>query len=544
MPTRRGPRTESPNCQPELIRCLGWFPGSAFVGFVAGVLQIAAVAGWLSPPLRSSNGDLITLGPIAIIVGIHLRASLGGGSSRRVVALAVAAIAAEAWWFTMGLLAIGRERPTAGDFGLIWSWAITASWTVGALYFLVAARQRLAPRWVAIPLSVAYVLGLLGNDRLGLTHGPAGDLVQRVAIAGLFLIALAWATLGFDLLLARGLPTPGARARIWVPRAIAGGLLAAIVGGVGFGAARLATLNGSSAGARNELKAAIEDVVGATGVSYQATDDQGHEMDGAKIIAGPGSDSFVALYHSLAGDDTFGVHLATSTDLMNWTWRVKLAGSASMPTIRVTLEGGYFAAWEQEPPNHLKVVYYPTWDALLAGVPTRAFEPPLSLSSCAEGTPNLYVATPTFLDIGFHYYDGCDVDRQARGTSDWTSWSASPERGLEDRIRTLGVAGGVGDRDTVTFRGFDFTVIEGQAVNNDWRTWGVYLVDETAGFAERLDLRTDGASTAFTNPTLAEIEVSGRPALVVTLFVPQEGAHGGEVGELIYYRILDPAPPG
>ena len=42
---------------------------------------------------------------------------------------------------------------------------------------------------------------------------------------------------------------------------------------------------------------------------------------------------------------------------------------------------------------------------------------PRTLSSCAEGTPNIFSATSNLssVDVGFHYFQDCRVDRQASG---------------------------------------------------------------------------------------------------------------------------------
>ncbi len=44
---------------------------------------------------------------------------------------------------------------------------------------------------------------------------------------------------------------------------------------------------------------------------------------------------------------------------------------------------------------------------------------------------------------------------------------------------------------------------------------------------------------AFMNPTIARVTVRGRDALVVSLYIPGEGARGAEAGELIFYRLLE-----
>jgi len=211
-----------------------------------------------------------------------------------------------------------------------------------------------------------------------------------------------------------------------------------------------------------------------------------------------------------------------------------------MPTIEPASDGGYVVAWEQKPANHLKFAYYETWVDLLSAEASKTLDAPRRLSSCAEGTPNLYSASSTWLDVGFHYYRDCERDLQARGTSHWTSWSPAPQPDLDRAIEALGVRDSVGDRDTLTSEGIRFTIIEGRFAFEDSSTWRVFLVDET-GEAEQLDVHTHAGSLAFTNPTLELVEIGGRRAILVTLFVPiYEGPAGSEAGELVYYRILEP----
>jgi hypothetical protein len=44
--------------------------------------------------------------------------------------------------------------------------------------------------------------------------------------------------------------------------------------------------------------------------------------------------------------------------------------------------------------------------------------------------------------------------------------------------RTVG--GGIGGRDSLTFQGYPFTVLEAQGIAGDWSSWRVYVGDETA----------------------------------------------------------------
>ena len=114
-----------------------------------------------------------------------------------------------------------------------------------------------------------------------------------------------------------------------------------------------------------------------------------------------------------------------------------------------------------------------------------------------------------------------------------------------------GYRGSVGDRDTIRFKGYDFTFIEGQFEPDSWDAWRIFVYDEETGAADRASypafvpeppsehvfIRTHHGSHSFSNISVSEVELGGRPAIVVGLFI-QRG-HPDEEGPLIYYRVLD-----
>ncbi|WP_217605978.1 hypothetical protein [Chitinophaga sp. GbtcB8] len=290
---------------------------------------------------------------------------------------------------------------------------------------------------------------------------------------------------------------------------------------------------------RAELRHIIENVTGADAHIYNAKDNVGHTMDCAKIIANP-SGGFIAVYHTYVNGQA-KVNLASSTDVLHWTWIRELAGSntgsASQPTIAVAADGGFVMAWEQEPNNHLKFVYFRNWTDLQNGAVNKSFNAPQTLSSCAEGTPNLYYASSTRLDVGHHFYSNCDVDRQARGTlTNFNTWTTSKQPNFDNALLYWGVKGNIGDRDAAVYKGYNFGVIEGQGTKGDFGTWRTYLYDYQTGNADTLHIVTDHGSKAFANPTIANTVINGQNAILVTLFVPSENSGGGEAGELIYYK--------
>ena len=83
------------------------------------------------------------------------------------------------------------------------------------------------------------------------------------------------------------------------------------------------------------IQTLIGDVVGATGHRYAVKDNAGNNMDTVKIIANPAG-GYLGVYHT--GDN---VNLATSTDLLTWTFRRTLDPQATQPTICVLPTGGF-----------------------------------------------------------------------------------------------------------------------------------------------------------------------------------------------------------
>ena len=218
-----------------------------------------------------------------------------------------------------------------------------------------------------------------------------------------------------------------------------------------------------------------------------------------------------------------------------------LGNEASQPTIREASDGGYVVAWEVTPlefsaHSFPEFRYYSSWENLLAARPARTYDVALSLSPCCEGTVNLYSASSTMVDAGFHYLADMVVDRQARATMDWRSWTATTDLRLDAALTSLGVKGNIGDRDTIRFRSLDFMLLEGQLAIDDLASERIFLVDLTTGFAEQLDFRTADGSTSVSNPTVQLVELGGRQALVFAAYVFSDTAQSGP---MIWYRVLE-----
>jgi hypothetical protein len=262
---------------------------------------------------------------------------------------------------------------------------------------------------------------------------------------------------------------------------------------------------------RDRLAGLLGDVRAATAFRYDARDSLGNRMDTAKVLVSPAG-GYLAVYHS--GQVC---HLATSTDLMQWTHQAVIDQPATQPTIAATPDGGLLTAAEFNDGHggQLRVRYWPTLDALLAARPAREFLAPRTLSACNEGTPSIRQlrldadVQTSRIELGLHYHRDCQVDRQARGT-------------------------------LIGFRGRDYDLVEAQSRRGDFGSWRVYLYDRAAGTAQRLNIVTHEGSRAFANPTATMLrDPAGRQAVMVTLFVPMEGAAPGEAGSLLYHVPAD-----
>lgn len=300
------------------------------------------------------------------------------------------------------------------------------------------------------------------------------------------------------------------------------------------------------------IQTILSDVASSTGHRYDAKDSAGNRMDTVKIIANPAG-GYLAVYHT--GNR---VHLASSTDLLNWTFRRTLDPDASQPTISALPTGGFLTAVEfnNGSGGMVRFRHYANVTALLAGTANRERTLPRTLSACNEGTPNIYSVSLTpdidhsIIDVGFHYHRNCDVDRQARGRlTNFTTWTAAADTGADDLLTRAAAAqgravgGNIGDRDTALYDNIRYTLHEVQYVKGDFGSWRLYLHNWQTGTVTYLPFTTHGGSTAFANPTITLVtSPAGKAAVAATVFVPTEGAAPGEAGQLIYYREYTTLP--
>jgi len=303
--------------------------------------------------------------------------------------------------------------------------------------------------------------------------------------------------------------------------------------------------------AAQELASHLSSPTRADAVRYQALDDRGASLDCLQIVHDPTTGLYLGVHHTLV-NGRFVVQVATSTDLLTWTHRAVLdATGASQPTIAASPSGGWIVAGESDgDPGlgiHLRFRHYADTTALLAARHDAQFDALRTLAPTAEGTPNIIRITggptlsSTVIDVGFHYYRDRDVDRQALGTlTGFVGWSTRVDTQRNTLFEGLGVAGNLGDRDDLTFRGQPFTLHEAQLRKDDFGSWREFLYDPAGPSIQQLAIRTAGGSTSFANGTAAVLPgpSGGAPVILASYFVFGTGAAPGEAGQLIFYRRI------
>lgn len=281
----------------------------------------------------------------------------------------------------------------------------------------------------------------------------------------------------------------------------------------------------------------LSDIKAADSYRYHATDDVGNSLDCMKITSYQ-NDTFIGIYHTFK-DNTPMVNLAKSTDLIHWEYICNLGENASQPTIFKMSDNGYVVAWEQEPHNHIRILWYEGYDDLIHNHYKQSRVISHTLSPYAEGTPNIYTSNTDSTTLGFHYYASGIVDRQAKGVLvSQEKWQVSKEYCLDGAILQYGVQGNIGDRDNFTFLDNKFLIIEGQSRKNDFGTWKCYLYHNASGMTIPLHHLTHHNSSSFANPTVSILEYQGHQIVFASLFLPSETAGIQEAGELIYYKII------
>jgi hypothetical protein len=306
-----------------------------------------------------------------------------------------------------------------------------------------------------------------------------------------------------------------------------------------------------AAGAAVPYREALEQVTKADGYHYGVRDHRGRSMDTLKILRRD-SKGYLGVYHTLS-QGRFGVHIATSRDLVAWRHRAMLATSASQPTIARRPGRGYLVAYEKDSGcrggnNCLAFKRYDSARRLLSGKQHgRERRIHRTFSRCAEGTPNFFRVGASSFEIGFHYFQDCRVDRQARGTYNLRTgaWRPRTLPGIDGGLLDAGAepGGNFGDRDSTSYgpasadRGIYEAMIGPRSAG--FAVWRCFVED--GGVIAQLRVRTHGGSTACANPTVTSAKVPGGGAgLIVTYFIPVEGAARNEAGTLVFWRAYGP----
>ncbi len=292
---------------------------------------------------------------------------------------------------------------------------------------------------------------------------------------------------------------------------------------------------------RLELKAILEDIKNADFSVFSLRDSLGQKMDTIKVAEEqPGH--YFAVYHTSI---PISVYLAESSDLRWWQRIVMLEEDASQPTI-AKAGNGWLVAFEKHMPgsNFLALRYYNSSENLRKGLFESEKNISRSLTSCSEGTPNIFYVSSfesinsSLISLGFHFHKGCDVDRNAIGQlTNWDGWKAHESQINSLALQHFPISGNIGDRDYISFRCEDYIIFEAQDKKADFSSWGIYLYDLQRSLIERLNINTGNSELkSFGNPSVTMVKLpDGSNAVVASYYV---FANNEKEGPLYFYRRI------
>ncbi|MBC8065502.1 MAG: hypothetical protein H7Y17_11765 [Chlorobia bacterium] len=275
---------------------------------------------------------------------------------------------------------------------------------------------------------------------------------------------------------------------------------------------------------------------------YNAMDDKGVMLDCLKVEQ-TGPSKYIGVHHALI-DGVFQLRLIESSNLLDWKHVRKLDGHAHQGTLR-KFGDQWLLAWEKDGPkgNWIHLALFSNLADLLTGKVDRQIGLPRSLSKFAEGTPSIFNWNDprhperSVMTIRFHYWRDGDVDRQAEGSlGNFKTWRAEVRLGAVASLDSL-YRGNIGDRDYFT-AGQSYEILEAQMQKNDWSSWRILLREGSKPFNE-LKIVTEKGSRSFANPAVTVLNLpDGKPGIFASYFLPSQGNHKDEAGQLIYFREL------
>lgn len=270
--------------------------------------------------------------------------------------------------------------------------------------------------------------------------------------------------------------------------------------------------------------------------TFNLKDDKNFVMDVLRIVKADEVYTYLGVYHAMANTNQFKLYLAGSNDLKTWTNLTELGDRAHQGDIK-KWGNGYLVTNEQDPvqgTNNIRIRYYSSYAGLVANTPSNDKSIPQTFSNLAEGTPDIRIIegnapSSSHILIGYHYYENGIHDQQAfgilRNFNEWRTWKDEP---ANFTTREMGYRGNIGGR-SAFFHSGNFVLQEAQITPGDWSSWR--LLFGNGVFYYTLHPETALGSTSFANPGIVEIE-PGRFA--VTSFLPSQGNHSRENGELLY----------
>jgi hypothetical protein len=258
---------------------------------------------------------------------------------------------------------------------------------------------------------------------------------------------------------------------------------------------------------------------------------------------------YVGVFHRFDRHDYFKTEMIVSHDLRNWQHVRTISDKASMPDIRLLVDGTVLYAEERNPSGtrpFIEVSHFRDLQTFSAsGAPSSSVTLPKTSGASADGTPSFRRIryggnlSQSEIEVSYHYFKGSVDDKNGRGVlSGFSQWVRARKKLPINQVMSKLGYNQVGGREVFRIRSSVYELIEARpSTHGSWADWRVFLINRCSGRLRRLAPRLVGGAVSVGNPKLSFLRLpNGQPGMVTSYFVFSEG--GGRTPSGTHLQIV------
>jgi len=296
----------------------------------------------------------------------------------------------------------------------------------------------------------------------------------------------------------------------------------------------------------------VAPIADAYGLTLPHPEKRAASADALKVIeTGNVATPYLGVYHHNDGADRFRTSFVGTRDFVRWQPLGDLGHAASMPDIRMLIDGSILYADERNPSGRrpqITVRHYAGLAEFIAAPahPSAVLALPRTRGATADGTPNFGRIAyngdirRSRIEVSHHYYAGGIHDQNASGTLvGFQTWRNPATSKLNQAFAELGYAQ-VGGREWFSVGGVSYALVEARPHQTaGWDKWRIFLVNACTGRITPLAPKLIGGAASVGNPRLSFITLpDGRPGFAFSVYLFAEGAKATPPGSHFYVAPL------